>query len=1302
MRRMKFAGGILLGCILLVVLAPSSFAAGKCSITVLTGVSNAHNFGTAIAEILAFPEIGGDFSLQLYTDEDVKKTGMDAKTREDIDRADILLVDIMYRGLRHYVSENVDFQKTKVYSMRLSPMDKKGRQFMFDRTVLSYSASPTKANIKNLLLFLLKRDCGFNTDFSDPMTLSPSGIFHPDAPRVFTDFDQYLAWYQKTGRYRKDGFWVGITEYSRYAAPGEVGEISGTLIHLLEKEKINAVAVYSHPSYHAVRDYLLDKEGKSRVDILCGLSFKLGAVSDAAAHRCLSRLDVPILNAIRSSRPVSEWRESPQGLSPFEISTRICKPEFNALIEPSVLGGLVPVKEKYSGRAGYTFQPIVENIKFFIERVKGWRNLQTKLNKDKKIAIFYYNHSPGKQNVAASYLNVFRSLEEILSRLQREGYAVESSLPSEKDIKALVLRSGRNIGSWAPGELEELVATGKVIQLPVGEYLKWFDKLPGDYREKVASQWGKPGESEIMTKDQKIIIPCVRLGNIILLPQPPRGWGDDPMKLYHSPLVWPHHQYTAVYLWLKKKFHADAVIHLGRHGTHEWLPGKEAGLSPSCPPEVLIQDLPNVYPYIVDGIGEGLQAKRRGSGVVIDHLTPVFKKSGIHMEYRKLSGLIEDYNIALNRDKNVAAEKLKRARTLIHKLGIQKDLGLEKIDQETMEDIEHYLLEIGQTMVPYGLHSFGKSPSGEALNELAAAIHDKNDKMDLDTIKENVARCGPIEMASLLHALEGRYVPAGPGNDPIRSPEAIPTGKNFYGFDPKKIPSREAYVLGEKTANQMIEKYLKEKGNYPNKIGMILWACETVRNEGINEATILHLLGMKPVWDKNDRVVGVTPIPGAALGRPRIDVHIQSSGLYRDSFPNVMLLLDEAVHQAAQLKDVENFIATNSRKIKDSLLKKGYGEEDAERLSKLRVFSAKPGSYGTKIAELIPNSGTWENEAEIVDVFIHQVSYAYGKGIWGKPLKSAYKKNLEDINITMHSRSGNLYMTMDNDDVFQYLGGLSLAVKSVSGVYPDVLVSQQADMDHIYMEDVEKTIGKELRSRYLNPQWIQGMKKENYAGAREMADFVENMWGWQTTTPFAVDGTKWEQVYEVYMEDKYGLDLEAFFDKNNPWAKQSMAARMLEADRKNYWKAPEEMKKKLAKTYALNVMEKGVACCEHTCNNPMLQQFVANIISLSGLLTPQQLEQFKMVIAKATGRTQEENEAARQKVREGLEKTIQEVQKEENIKAKTKGKKIEGFEMVDEKPEDTKVTASGSEWMVMVVALSLLGLLFMGWRRKKI
>ncbi|MBE9541751.1 MAG: cobaltochelatase subunit CobN, partial [Proteobacteria bacterium] len=298
-------------------------------------------------------------------------------------------------------------------------------------------------------------------------------------------------------------------------------------------------------------------------------------------------------------------------------------------------------------------------------------------------------------------------------------------------------------------------------------------------------------------------------------------------------------------------------------------------------------------------------------------------------------------------------------------------------------------------------------------------------------------------------------------------------------------------------------------------------------------------MGMKPVWDENNKVTGVEPIPGKLLGRPRIDVHLQSSGLFRDNFPNLILLLDEAVRQAVQLKDVENFIAKHSRKIKGYLVEKGYSEEEAENLSKIRVFSARPGSYGPKIEELIPNSGLWESDEEIADAFIDFVSFAYGKGVWGKPLKSVYKKNLEDVKITMHTRSSNLFGVLDTDGTWGYLGGLSLAVKKVSGEYPDVLLSIQGNPDAAHIEDIERTIGEELRARYLNPKWIEGMKKENYAGAWQMNKFVEYMWGWQVTTPFAIDETYWEQTYEVYVQDKYDLDLKEFFDENNPWAYQS-------------------------------------------------------------------------------------------------------------------------------------------------------------------
>jgi len=1280
-----------------ILVVSQAFAQNKGNITLLIGVANSYKVSQAISEVLKIPQVAEHYNLRYYTEEDLKDGAIDPAV---IARSEIIIINDMHRSLSDFVVENADIKKTKVYGLSTAPQEPE--KIKCDPMVKRYARPFTQKNITNLLLFLLKRDCGLEITYGEPQKVPRTGIFHPRSDRIFISFEEYVSWYKEMGLFKKDGFWVGIPEMSPYVYPGETGEIVSSLIAKLETNGINVLPVYSHPPHMALEEFFFDAQGKSRVNLIAALSFKFSPTDAEKTREILDKLGVPLLNALRVHfLTIPQWREDPQGLGPMEITYAMSNPEFFGLIEPSVLGGRVAFKDGHTGKDVYAYHPIEENMDFFIQRIKAWRNLQTKPNKDKKIAIMIWNHTPGKQNIGATYLNVFRSLEEIVKRLRSEGYHIDGELPSEEEIKNLILRTGRNIGSWAPGELDELINTKRVIRLPVAKYQKWYQEIDQHYQGQVEAEWGKAADSKIMTKNQEMILPCVTLGNVIIVPQPSRGWNDDPIKLYHSTKLWPHHQYTAFYLWLKHGFKADAIVSMGTHGSHEWLPGKQAGLSRSCPPEVLIQDMPNLYPYIMDNIGEGIQAKRRGRGVILDYLIPAMKKAGSYEEYGELSGLISEYNDVLSRSPELAEMKFKRIEAMVKKLGLLKDLLLEEFNEEALEEIEHYLLELQEANLPYGLHTFGVSPKGEALKEFSRLIRERNETLSLGEIEEKLSLCN-LEIDHLIAGLEGGYVPSAEANDPLRNPEAIPTGNNFYGFDPAKVPSKDAYALGKKQADQMIEKYVKEKGEYPEKIGLVFWSIELQRNEGTQVGTALHLLGMKPVWDKNNKVTGVESIPGAVLGRPRIDVHMQISGLFRDCYPNVILLLDEAVRMAGRLQDVENFVAVHNRKIKDYLLNKGYSEKDAENLSSIRVFSNEPGSYGNTIEDLIPNSGLWESDEEIADVFINFVSFGYSKDVWGKPLKSAYKKNLEDVKMTMHTRSSNLFMNMDTDGVFSELGGLSLAVKRVSGAYPDVVLSNQQDPDAAHIEDIEKTLGKELRARYLNPKWIEGMKKENYAGAREMNRFVEHMWGWQVVTPFAIDGTKWEQVYEVYIEDKYGLDLKEFFDKHNPWAQQSIAARMLEADRKKYWEAPEEMKKKLSRTYAMNVIENGVACCEHTCNNPMLQQFVANIISLYGLLTPQQLDQFKMVIAKATGRTQEENEAARQKVQESLKKTIEEIQKEESVKAKTEGKKIEGFEMVDEKPEDTKVTASGSEWVVMLIAVGLLALLFTGWRRKKI
>ncbi|MBW1794942.1 MAG: cobaltochelatase subunit CobN [Deltaproteobacteria bacterium] len=1197
-----------------ILVSSQAFAQNKGKITLLIGASNSYKVSVAISDVVKIPEVADSYDFHFYTNKDLEEGKIDA---EIIAQSKILIVDDMHREWRSYVIKNVDLKKIKVYG--LCSVAKEPEQIISDPKIKRYSRPFVRENIKNLLLFLLNRDCGLDVNYGEPKTLPEMGIFHPKSDKIFSSFKEYLSWYKEKGLYKEDGFWVGIPDFSTYVFPGETGKIVSFLINDLEKYNINVLAVYSAPPFLAVEKLFFDEQGNSRVDLITALSFKFSAVDNENTRKKLMKLGVPILNGIRIPyRTISNWKESTQGLGPMVISYAICTPELNGLIEPSILGGKKPLEDNRTGKEVYVHKPIVENIEFFIKRIKAWRNLQKKANKDKKIAIIYWNHTPGKQNVGATYLNLFRSLGGILERMRQEGYTIEGKLPSEEEIKELVLKSGRNIGSWVPGELDELINTKRVVQLPVSKYSEWYKEINESYKEELEKEWGKVQNSKIMIKDKEIIIPYVDLGNVILLPQPSRGWGDDPMKLYHSTQLWPHHQYTAFYLWLKHEFKADAIVSLGTHGSHEWLPGKQVGLSQSCPPEVLIQDLPNLYPYIMDDIGEGIQAKRRGRGVIIDHLIPAMKKAGAYEEYRDLAVLINEYNRALSRSVELAKEKFKRIRTLVKKLGLDKDLLLEEVNEEAVEKIEHYLLELQEANVPYGMHTFGVSPEGEALQEFSHIIRERNEKVPLDEIKDKLLLCH-LEIDRLIAGLEGKYIPSGEGNDPLRNFEAIPTGKNFYGFDPAKVPSKDAYALGKKQAQEMIEKYLKEKGKYPDKIGLILWSIELQRNEGTQVGTALYWLGMKPVWDKNNKVTGVQPIPGAVLGRPRIDVHLQSSGLFRDCYPNVILLLDGAVRQASQLKDVENFIAKHSKKIKDYFLKKGYGEQEAENLSKIRVFSAKPGSYGNTIEDLIPNSGLWESDEEIADVFINFVSFGYGKGVWGKPLKSVYKKNLEDIKITMHTRSSNLFMNMDTDDVFVCLGGLSLAVKKVSGKYPDVLLSIQKNPDAAHIEDIEKTLGEELRARYLNPKWIEGMKKENYAGAREMSRFVEHMWGWQVTTPFAIDKTKWEQVYEVYIEDKYGMDLKEFFNRENPWAYQSITARMLGAVRKDYWQVDDKIKKKLAVEYAVNVAEKGVACCDHTCNNPVLNQMVVNIISLPGVMSPEMVKKFKLAIEQAVG-----------------------------------------------------------------------------------
>ena len=577
--------------------------------------------------------------------------------------------------------------------------------------------------------------------------------------------------------------------------------------------------------------------------------------------------------------------------------------------------------------------------------------------------------------------------------------------------------------------------------------------------------------------------------------------------------------------------------------------------------------------------------------------------------------------------------------------------------------------------------------SGEARDETVAAIREQNPNARPGPLAEALGASGGRELDRLVAGLSARFVPAGRGNDPLRNPDAIPTGKNFYGFDPDRIPSREAFALGRRAAEQMLAERGGADGEPPKKVAIVLWATETIRNQGMNESTALWLMGMRPTWDDGGRVTGVEPVPGEELGRPRVDVLINPSGLYRDLFPNMMKLLDRAVQVASRQTDVENLIAVNSKRLRERLVGRGVAPARADALSRLRVFSEKPGNYGNRVVEVTGASGLWESDTDVSRVYERHTGYAYGGGEWGVPARELLGDHLEDVEVAAHSISSALYGTMDNDDMFQFLGGLSLAVRNRAGESPDTVVALQRRADEIEVEDLARTVGRELRSRYLNPAWIEGMKDEGYAGARELSNFVDYMWGWQVTVPDAVDDARWNQTYEVYVEDKYDLDVKRFLDEANPWALQSIAARMLESARKEYWAASDEQRERLAVEYVESVLEHGVSCSDNTCDNPLLHTEIIDLAAPA--LDARTLERFREVIEQAIRKTLEQQTAELEALREELVDLFE----RESMPAR-----VDGYEMeeIDRVPEVSREPLDHALWWAAAIAAAVVGLFFAG------
>jgi cobaltochelatase CobN len=1277
---------------------------------------------TAIEAVKAiekeYPEMKEKVNFNVYTSHSIRKEG--AQDKAIASSKVIFILFIMDRQAveiaRPHI-ENTVKNGGKVYGVGGSyNKEHKAMGIIDDEIVKTYYKENGLENIKNMILFVMNRDLGIKVSYKMPVAVPDFGIYIKHGKRVVETYDEFLRSYTlDASRIMHYDKWIGLAFNKSSFDSGNMQHIDAA-IESLEREGFNVLSVYGYPPEKAMEKYFFDERGKSRVKFIVGLSMKVG-INPKVLNPVLERLDVPVINAITLyTKSKKEWEQSPVGLDIFERSWQVAMPELGGIIQPTVIASKEKMIDKETGIEYIEERPIPERVNRLVQRIKAWINLQDKQNKDKRIAIIYYNYPPGKQNIGASYLNVLpESLWEIYQRLKSEGYRLKDEELTKEQLFNDIHNYSRNIGNWAAGEIDRLAKTGRAVLIPVDTYKRWFEELPEGLKKSVIKDWGRPEENKVMSwtgasGTKYIVIPAVKYGNILFTPQSSRGWEQDSKKLYHNVTLAPHHQYMAFYLWLKKEFQADAVAHIGTHGTHEWLSGKEVGFAEEDPPEALIQDLPNIYPYIVDDVGEGLQAKRRGMAVIIDHMTPPFDKAGMNKELKELAALISDYNTAKDKSPSLAETKLDEMNKLAKKIGILSDLKLKEIKTvEEIEELEHYIKEISEKQTPFGLHTFGRSPdekyrksTAEAILSIEKGLSDEERAKRIADYEQRIIQSGRRELDSFVAALNGRYVLAGTGNDPIRNPDSLPTGKNFYSFDPTRIPSKGTYEMGVKLAKELIEGYKQRHGIYPDKLTFNLWGVETIRHEGVMDSQIMYLMGIRPKWDERGRVIGVETIPRNELGRSRIDVTIVPSGLYRDLFSNLMALLDKAVSLAKEQGEEDNILRTNILRTKKMLMEKGISEDKAERLASVRLFTVPSGAYGTNLDKVIPLSNTWENEKQVADVFFMRMSYMYGQGFWGSKVQSSELgvKSEEDVSLTLfknalsgskiavHSRSGNIYATLDNDDFFQYLGGTAMAIRAVDGKTPEVYVTNMSNPKQPKQETLEKFMGREMRARYLNPEWIKVMMKEGYAGARFIDKVVEHLWGWQVTVPEAVDAAKWNEMYETYVLDRNGLNIKDMFRQSkNMWAYQSIVARMLETVRKDYWKPDKAIVETLAKEYAESVKEVGLACCDHTCNNPLLTKFTANVLmSVPGLK------------AKVSGFMK-----ALENIRSPEQQSSRAVEQQERIKAKFipdgSGNKVEGYEMQDVSAA-TGASSAPIPYLFLIGFLAFIGLIAWGFRRR--
>ena len=1224
-----------------------------------------------------------------------------------------------------------------------------------------YLGSGGRRNYKNMLNYIRKNMDKKLISVEEPgvpIERSSDVLYHVDMDKPgdeldFISVEEYEKYLRSKQLYKEGAKKIVVT--------GQMADATG-LIDTLERVGYNVYPVLSLRR-------LLDFVREISPDAIINMAH--GRLGDEVV-KYLEERNILLFAPLTVNSLVEEWEQDPMGMSGGFMSQSIVTPEIDGAIRTSAL--FAQYEDKEGLRHSFA---VPSRLKTYVENIQKTLALKEKPNSEKRVVIYYYK-GPGQSAMSAAGMEVVPSLYNLLKKMKEEGYRVENLPANSKELEKMIMAEGAVFGTYANGVMDRFLKESHPLLISKEEYASWVKQAlrPEKYAEVVAAFGEFPGEY-MSTADGKLGVSRIQFGNVVIMPQPAAGGGDNAFQIVHGTDVAPPHSYVAAYLWMQYGFKADAMIHFGTHGSLEFTPKKQAALCDLDWPDRLVGSVPHLYIYSIGNVGEGMIAKRRGYGVLQSYLTPPFMESNVRGIYRNLTERIKIYNQKAYPEKGTADPKeVEKAalsvKELAVSLGMHRELGLDSVlnvpyTEEEILKIENFADELAAEKVTGQLYTMGvpyeaariessvysmatdpiayglfgldrlrgkadadvlkrktifteryldpakrlvgrllngqekvddgficqvagitkeelaqareidqnrnapkgmmammmaaaakqpevmpvkkeegehpmsgmmknmmkqkgpdaktggmqvnkgtggnpdmsammkammgkkaKEYSKEEVNKALAIMEVERTLKNVNNYKRALQESPDGELQSLMNALNGGYTAPSPGGDPIVNPNTLPTGRNLFAINAEETPTESAWEKGVQLAKSTIEMYQKRhNGEFPKKVSYTLWSGEFIETGGATIAQVLYMLGVEPVRDAFGRVSDLKLIPSADLGRPRIDVVVQTSGQLRDIAASRLFLVNRAVEMAAAAKNdqYENQVAAGVLEAEKTLIDKGISPKDAREISTFRVFGGANGGYGTGIQGMVDAGDRWEDESEIASTYLNNMGAYYGsEKNWEKFQQFAFEAALTRTDVVVQPRQSNTWGALSLDHVYEFMGGLNLTVRNVTGKDPDAYLSDYRNRNNNKMQEVKEAIGVESRTTIFNPSYIKEKMKGEATSAAGFAEIVRNTYGWNVMKPSVIDNEMWGEIYNVYVKDKFNLGVQDFFEKQSPAALQEITAVMMETARKGMWKATDQQLADLSNLHTDLIQKYKPACSGFVCDNAKLRDFIAS------------------------------------------------------------------------------------------------------------